>query len=143
MSRNFLHVLLISASAAHKKKSRQSFQALYLTEGQPKVLSILRGMDGCSQKELAEACHVEPATMTALLKNMEQSGLIYKVKIQLASGKRAHSIHLTELGRKRSDEVMQIVEELEQEAFRDFTEQERNTFLELFGRVTENLEDVK
>lgn len=143
MSRKFLHVLLLKTYAAHKKSSRQQFQQLQLTEGQPKVLSILRGIEGCQQKELAEACGVEPATMTALLKNMEQSGLICKEKLQLPGGKRAYRIFLTEKGAKLSGQVMDIVENLEQVAFQDFTEQEKTDFLKLFARVAENLEKAK
>ncbi len=141
MSENYLHVMLISASAAHKKRSRQRFQELNLTEGQPKVLSILLGMEGCQQKELAGACHVEPATMTALLKNMEQSQLIYKERVALPGGKRAYQIYLTEQGKQRAEEVCSIVEEQERVAFQSFSEEERETFLELFSRVTENLQE--
>ena len=141
MSRNFLHVSLIRASAAHKKSSRKNFQQLNLTEGQPRVLSMLREMEGCHQNELASACHVEPATMTSLLRNMEQSNLIFKEKCQLPGGKRAYSIYLTEHGKKSADEVMRIVEELEKTAFEGFSEEEEKTFLDLFSRVTENLEN--
>lgn len=137
---DYLHVLLIRASAAHKKYSRQSFQNLGLSDGQPKVLSILRGMEGCSQKELAKACHVEPATMTSLLKNMEQSDLIRKERQQLSGGKRAYGIFFTEHGQKMSDEVMQIVADLEEVSFADFSEEEKKEFLRLFTKLTENLE---
>ncbi len=140
MKRDFLHVMLIRASASHKKRSRQNFQNLNLTEGQPRVLSILRGMEGCQQKELARACRVEPATMTALLKNMEQSQLVVKEKKQTPGGKRAYSIYLTDYGRQRACEVMNIIEDLELEAFENFTQEEKETFLRLFARVTENLE---
>lgn len=140
MDRKYLHVLLIGASAAHKKKSRQWFQKLNLTEGQPKVLSILRGMEGCQQKELAGACHVEPATMTVLLKNMEQSNLIYKEK-QLLGGKRTYRIFLTEEGKCAADEVIHIVDDLEKEAFRGFSDAEKKNFLELFSRIEKNLNE--
>jgi membrane dipeptidase len=57
-------------------------------------------MEGCQQKELAEACSVEPPTMTVLLKNMEQKGLVYREKKQLPGGFRAYGIFLTEEGKK-------------------------------------------
>lgn len=136
---NYLHVLLIGASAAHKKMSRHSFQELNLTEGQPKVLSILRGMQGCQQKELAEACHVEPATMTVLLRNMEQKQLIYKERRLLAGGKRAFGIFLTEHGQRMSDEVMRVVAQLEEISFAGFSEEERAEFLRLFAKLADNL----
>ena len=143
MKRDFLHVMLIRASASHKKRSRQNFQRLNLTEGQPKVLSILRGMEGCQQKELAKACRVEPATMTSLLKNMEQSGLVTKETAQTPTGKRANSIYLTDYGRQIACEVMNVIEELELKAFQNFTSEEKETFLQLFAKVTENLENIQ
>lgn len=123
----------------HRKKSRQYFQELELTDGQPKVLSILSKMEGCVQKELAEACRVEPATMTSLLKNMEQTNLIVKEKKQI-SGKRAYGIYLTEEGKVLADKVEDIVVKMEQVSFAGFTPEEREQFLELFTRIYQNLE---
>lgn len=123
----------------HRKKSRQYFQELELTDGQPKVLSILSKMEGCVQKELAEACRVEPATMTSLLKNMEQTNLIVKEKKQI-SGKRAYGIYLTEEGKVLADKVEDIVVKMEQISFAGFTPEEKEQFLELFTRIYQNLE---
>ncbi len=134
-----LHELLIRTSSMHRKKSRQYFQELELTDGQPKVLSILSKMEGCVQKELAEACRVEPATMTSLLKNMEQTNLIVKEKKQI-SGKRAYGIYLTEEGKVLADKVEDIVVKMEQVSFAGFTSEEREQFLELFMRIYQNLE---
>lgn len=134
-----LHELLIRTSSMHRKKSRQYFQELELTDGQPKVLSILSKMEGCVQKELAEACRVEPATMTSLLKNMEQTNLIVKEKKQI-SGKRAYGIYLTEEGKVLADKVEDIVVKMEQISFAGFTPEEKEQFLELFTRIYQNLE---
>lgn len=38
-----------------------------LTPGQPKILDYLLSHDGAVQKEIAEACHIEPATITSVL----------------------------------------------------------------------------
>ncbi len=134
-----LHELLIRTSSMHRKKSRQYFQELELTDGQPKVLSVLSKMEGCVQKELAEACRVEPATMTSLLKNMEQTNLIVKEKKQI-SGKRAYGIYLTEEGKVLADKVEDIVVKMEQISFAGFTPEEKEQFLELFTRIYQNLE---
>ncbi|MBQ9122249.1 MAG: MarR family transcriptional regulator [Lachnospiraceae bacterium] len=138
----YFHVLLIKTYAAHKKRSRDAFYAMDLTAGQPKVLSILENMEGCQQKELAEACAVEPPTMTVLLKNMEQKGLIYREKRQLPGGFRAYGIYLTEAGKQANKEVMKIVDEAEDVAFKGFTDKEKEAFMAMFSRVRENLEDV-
>ena len=77
----------------------QEFQKLNITTGQPKVLSILSQKEGYLQKDLAERCHVEPATMTSILKKMEEKELIYKKSESVSGGKRAYAIYLTEQGR--------------------------------------------
>ena len=140
MSDKYLHVLLITASALHKKKCRQQFQLMNLTEGQPKVLSVLRAMEGCLQKELAKACRVEAATMTSILKNMEKSELIYKEPELVSGGKRAYSIHFTEKGKAMALEVNRIVGELESICFDDFSEKEKEEFLSAFSKIVDNLE---
>lgn len=138
----FFHVLLIKTYVAHKKRNRDAFYGMNLTAGQPKVLTVLGRMEGCQQKELAEACGVEPPTMTVLLKNMEQKGLIYREKKQLPGGFRAYGIFLTETGKQATENVLKIVEEAEQVAFKGFTDKDKEMFLDLFSRVRENLEDV-
>ena len=134
----YFHVLLIKTYAAHKKRSRDAFYDLGLTAGQPRVLTILSNMEGCQQKELAEACSVEPPTMTVLLKNMEQKG----EKKQLPGGFRAYGIFLTEEGKKATADVYEIVNEAEEVAFRGFSEAEKETFMSLFSKVKENLEEA-
>lgn len=144
MEENYLHVLLITASALHKKKSRQRFQELNLSEGQPKVLSVLMANEGCLQKELARACHVEPATMTSLLKNMEKQGLICKETDFVSGSKRAYRIYYTEKGRELAVEVDDIVRELEEICFSSFTDSEKEEFLKSFRKIVDNMEqDIK
>ncbi len=134
-----LHHYLIEASGAHYKRSRQELQALDLSPGQPKVLAFLNENEGCSQKELAEQCRVEPATMTILLRNMSHKGLIKKTAANLACGKRAFIITLTELGREKAEHTAGIMDALEQVCYTGFSEQEKETLCQLLQRVTDNL----
>lgn len=143
MKDKYLHVLLIKLAALHKKKSRQRFQEMNLAEGQPKVLSVLLPIEGCLQKDLAQACHVEPATMTSLLKNMEKSELIYKKQDLVSGGKRANRIYFTEKGKELAYRVNHVVGELEKVCFDGFTEKERDDFLDAFSRIINNLEKME
>lgn len=143
MKDTYLHVLLITASALHRERSRKQFQKLNLSDGQPKVLSVLLAMEGCLQKDLAKECHVKPATMTSLLKNMERNELIVKKKELVSGGKRAYRIFFTEKGRKMGERVNSIVEKMEEESFSGFSEEEREQFLDLFSRVVKNLKELE
>ena len=137
---NRFHRLLICASAAHKKYCRQRFQELDLTEGQPKVLSVLSAMENCLQKELAEACRVEPATMTSLITKMEEKRLIVREREIVSGGKRAYRILLTEEGKRVAAEVKAIISIAEQQCFDGFSQEEKELFLKQFAKVAENLE---
>lgn len=134
-----LHLILSNASLAHRKKCRQGFQEMNLTDGQPKVLANLLDNEGMLQKELANICCVEPATMTSLLRKMQEDGLIEKRQVSVSGGKRAYCIYLTEKGRSLAIEVNRIMDEAEVIAFEGFTPGEQRQFLEYIKRLTDNL----
>lgn len=137
-----LHVALIGASSLHKKRSRDAFQAIGLSDGQPKVLAHLLAEEGLLQRELASLCMVEPATMTVLLRKMATDGLIWKDSVRV-QGKRAYRIYLTDKGRSQGEKAMQMVANLENESFRGFSEEEKDQVVNLLLRVFENLRDMK
>ena len=137
--RKRLHVALIEASVTHRRKCRQEYQKMDLSEGQPKVLADLYTFEGHLQKDLAELCHVEPATMTVLLRNMGQKGLIVKKAVHVSGGKRAYDICLTDLGREKALESMEVMDVLEKVGYSGFTEEEKDTLIRLLERVADNL----
>ena len=136
---NRLHSALITTSLIHKKRARQEFQKLDLSEGHPKVLAYLYRHEGCLQKDLAGKCGVEPATMTVLLQNMVSKGLILKDAVHVSGGKRAFGIYLTDLGREKAIKSFEIIDELEKISYKGFTEEEKNTLVELLQRISDNL----
>jgi DNA-binding MarR family transcriptional regulator len=139
VTRKMLHHALIDTSGAHYKRSYPQFQKLDLSPGQPKVLSYLNANEGCPQKELAEQCRVEPATMTVLLRSMELKGLIRKQAVYVSGGKRAFGIYLTERGMELALLVDKIIDDLQKISFKGFTPEEEDKLIELLQRVTDNL----
>lgn len=134
-----LHVALIAASGAHRKRSLGEFAALGLSEGQPKVLAHLLWEEGIPQKELAKRCGVEPATMTVLLRRMKERGLVRKEQVRVSGGKRAFQVYLTARGREVGEKAMEIIRRLEEESCRGFTGEEKDQLLSLLDRVAKNL----
>ena len=130
---------LLETSSAHMQKSREGFQKLDLTDGQPKILYILYIKDGHTQKELASLCKVRESTLTAMLGKMEKGGFIYKEKAIVSGGKRAFRIFLTDAGRKKGKEIMDLVTRIDNASLDGFSEQEVEMFFDMLGRVTENL----
>lgn len=137
-----LHVALIRAAGSHKKACRKEFLKMNLSEGQPKVLSFLKFKEGYLQKELAFACHVEPATMTSILKIMEKNNLIEKRITHVSGGKKAYQIYLTEFGRKKAEEVDDYVDILEEESLNGLSDEEQDLLISLLNRVADNLNQI-
>ena len=134
-----LHLILANASLVHRKRCRQCFQEMNLSEGQPKVLSSLLSNEGIVQRQLAAICCVEPATMTSLLRKMESDGLVTKRQSIVSGGKRANCIFLTEAGREIALAVDKVMSDTEELAFKGFSQKEQELFYELIGRLTDNL----
>jgi DNA-binding MarR family transcriptional regulator len=133
------HKLLIGTLNSHYKQSSSQLRLLGLSSGQPKVLETLKQLESCTQKDLAKACEVEPATITSILPSMEKNDLIKREAIVYEAGKRALSVSLTEKGKAMEGEVARVFDEVEELSFRGFTEEEKETFLSLLERIHTNI----
>ena len=132
-----LHRAFIRTSKMHRKVCQHRFQELGLTEGQPKVLDYLHHHNGCSQKDLAKHCHIQPATATSLLSHLERSGLIYREANQ--EDRRITNVFLTEAGFEAQKQVKQAFCEIDECCFVGFTKEEREEVLCYLDRIYENL----
>ncbi len=135
-----IFLALLETQGAHWNLSRKGFQELELSDGQPKILYILLGHEGCVQKDLAQMCQIRPSTMTVLLEKMKRDGFIYKEPMIVSGGKRANGIFLTEEGRTKAEKIVELVDDLEEKSFHGFSDEERESLLSMLGRVAENLQ---
>ena len=142
MSEKFF-LRLLTVSSAHAEMSRNAFTKLGLTEGQPKILYILRRNDGIVQKDLADYCGIRQSTLTVLLTKMETQGLICREACYISGGKRAFRILLTNEGHAIADRLEEVVEELEAKCFSGFSEKEREQLLNMLTKVEGNIKDEK
>lgn len=131
------HHLLMSGHMLLQKRMLARGKAAGLTIGQPKVLDYLGSHDGVSQRQIAAACCIEPATLTSLLNRMEERGLVERR--MLHGNRRTSYVFLTELGHSLQQQVARDFEELEAEAFRGMTAEERAMVCRALERVCENL----
>lgn len=125
----YFYQALLGLYDAHRSFCTRRFAALGLSTGQPKILSVLLSAEGILQKDLAARCHVEPATMTVLLQNMEKKGLVEKKTTHVSGGKRAYGIYLTEQGHKAAERVMEITMEAERICLQDVPKEEKDALL--------------
>lgn len=133
---------LLETSSAHRKKSREGFQKLDLTEGQPKILYILYIKDGHTQRELAELCKIKESTLTTMLGKMEKEGFIYKEKVMVSGGKRAFRIFLTKEGKEKGKEILELVNRIDKISLQGFSKEEQDLFYSMLKRVADNLNNI-
>lgn len=132
-----LHLALYKAFHAQKNRTRPAMAKIGLSPGQPKVLHFLMRRDSCMQKCIAEALDIEPATVSRLIANMEQAGMIRRAAP--TEDRRAEAISLTGRGRAFHAEWEALCTTVEQEALKGFADEEKEKFVEYLCRMYRNL----
>ena len=132
-----LHMALYSTFHAQKNKLRPGMAAIGLSAGQPKVLTYLSRQNNCMQKDIAAALDTEPATVSQLLNNMDQAGLIKRS--EPAERRRAESVSITEKGREWCAKWQVVCQDVEDISLQGFSENEKEQFLDYLSRMYRNL----
>ncbi len=134
------HKLMLENQAMFAKKVFEQLADREISSGQPKILEYLYEHDGSVQKEIALACRIEQATVTSLLSRMEKKGIIER-KMQ-NDNRRYLYVYLTEKGKEEAGCVKKAFDILEGIALKDFTNKEKEQFVEYLMRVNKNLKEV-
>ena len=116
------HYLLMAGHAIYLKQLMAELYHTGLTPGQPKVLDYLMEHDGANQKEIANACHIEAATLTSVLNGMEAKSL-------------------TDRGREMGREVTEAFARLEEYTFQDIPTEKVGKFMEMFQELYQRMEN--
>jgi Transcriptional regulators len=140
MDKSF-HYLLMINQAIFQKKVFHKLQETGLTPGQPKILDYLSTHDGSTQKNIAYACQIDPATVTGILRRMEEKGLIER-KFKDGNRRSVH-VFLTETGRNEITLIHTMFQKLEKEAFDGISPEEREQFMIIFYKICCNLTDTE
>lgn len=90
------HVMVIKALSAQRGAAYPYLTQEGLSPGQPKILSYLIQHNQCRQKDLATYYNIEPATVSRLLANMEEKGLVRRESRQ--GDKRSATVAITKKG---------------------------------------------
>lgn len=110
--------LMFRTEMARKRRIHPVWTDMGLIAGQPRVLSQLFIKDKITQKELAEACCIEPATLSRALDRLEAMG--YIIRNDNPQCRRSFLISLTEAGKKMAVKVKETFEGLEEEMMEAF-----------------------
>jgi len=132
-----LEMVLSRTFHAQKNKIRPRMADIGLSPGQPKVLDYLSRRDNCMQKDIAAAMDIEPATVSQILSNMEQAGLIKRS--EPAERRRAESVSMTEKGREYYEKWQLLCKEVETISLKGFSQSEKEQYLDYLSRMYRNL----
>lgn len=135
---NKLHYLLMADHSIMQKRIFSNIRYLDLTIGQPKVLDYLYGHDGAIQKDIADGCYIEPASLSNILNGMEKKGLIARRVNE--ENRRNTNIFMTEKGRQLCDVIRQEMGKVEDEALSGLSPDEIVLLLTCLKKIKENLE---
>ncbi|WP_405353916.1 MarR family winged helix-turn-helix transcriptional regulator [Ruminococcus sp.] len=134
-----IHYLLMADHFLVQKSLLASIRESGLTPGQPKILDYLKNHDGCVQKEIARGCHIEPASITVILKGMESKGYIERK--MLGGDRRSLYVFLTDKGKQYVEYLNEKFDKVESMALKNFSDDEKEQFNDLLMRVYENMID--
>ena len=112
-------------------------QEIGLSKGQPPVLLFLDKENSRTQRELADFLNIKPASMSDVLQRMEKNGLVERKRGK--NDLRTMHVTITDKGRKKSDEFLLKERSLDDLFFKGFEDEEKEAFLQMFARMTENL----
>jgi DNA-binding MarR family transcriptional regulator len=121
----------------HFRRREKLLSDLKLYRGQAPVLLLLSERNGLTQKEIAEELKIKPSTVTLILRRMRKRGLISSVRDE--RDKRYTKIYLTEEGKKFICKLKRVFKQLEEECFKDFSEEEKKLLMDFFRRIRDNL----
>lgn len=140
MNQSF-HYLLMINQALFQKKVFNELLDIKLTPGQPKVLEFLSIHDGSMQKDIAYGCQIDPATLTGILRSMEEKDLVERRTIN--SNHRSSYVYLTENGREKGKRVAEAFSKIEEEIFKGINKQEKGQFMDTFYKICSNMTDME
>ncbi|MDO4649740.1 MAG: MarR family transcriptional regulator [Eubacteriales bacterium] len=113
-------------------------RALYNAE-QGKILSALWIKHPQSPSELSERTSLANSTLTAMIKRLEEQGLVETVVAK--DDKRRRVINLTELGASQQEIGDQVSDQLSRIFYRGFKEEEIEALESMLERIYSNLSE--
>ena len=136
-----LHYLLMADHFMIQKALVTNVKGTGLTSGQPKVLDYLKNHNGAVQKDIAAGCHIEPASLTAILNGMETKGLIERRLCP--DNHRFYNVYLTETGHLYVDRLENEFDTIESYALQNFSEADKEQLIEYLSRIYNTMLNYK
>ena len=136
-----LHYLLMAVHTLFQRQVLAELSSLGLTAGQPKVLDYLGIHNGSMQKNIANGCQIDPATLTGLLNRMEEKGLLERRTKD--GNRRSFHIYLTDLGWQRQRDVIAAFRKCEKNLLQDLEPGRAEALTRTLTEFCEKMTDIE
>jgi len=120
------------------KLNYNKLEKIGLYPGQPILLEKINENEGISQTELSKMALKQPATITVMLNKLEKSG--YVKKFPDTKDRRIIRLYLTELGKMKYNEFIDVRKSMGDLLFNDITDEEIGYIYSILVRMKNNLE---
>ena len=133
-----LHFKLLAAHTYFQRVFLKRLQDIYqdILPGQPKVIDFLMYQKHAYQKEIADACLIEPPTLSLILEKMERVGLISRQK-SIFNNKNI-VVQLTEKGESVGRKAQEIFLETEKDFCKNLSQEESEMLPSLLQKICDS-----
>lgn len=118
---------------------RNSLNKIGLYPGQPIILLLIEENPGISQKSLAEYAKISRPTLNVMLTRLQKNGLV-EIKYDKNNSK-ISKVYLTEEGNKKNRYAKEILDNLKDIYYIDFSDREKETFEKLLNKISNSIEN--
>ena len=129
MEKYEIREMMVAMELARRKILQPYFQGLGLSIGQPRILNKLYEKDRITQRELADRCRLDVASISRALDKLEEAG--YLTREKHPDCRRSFLIVLTAAGREKARAVNSKFNELDERIWEGIGEAEMDAFLAL------------
>lgn len=131
---------LLATHLTYKKYILSRLKDFGLKAGQPKIMYYIASNEGCQQKDIAQNCYIESATLSSVLLKMEKRGLIERKRLN--SDKRAYAIYIKDKARPVFEAVQRVFDEVLKLSLEGFSDEEAAEFEKYLERMENNLKNT-
>lgn len=131
-----LHHLWMKTYLRMKRLVMAQAQPLGLSPGQPKILEFLAEHGEHEQKDIAQYCEIEAATVGSILLRMEAAGLV--TRRNRPNNRRSLYVSLTPQGEEMARILQGIFAAAEAQITAGLTGEERETLFRLLSKCLQN-----
>jgi DNA-binding MarR family transcriptional regulator len=137
----YLPYLLNRAGARIATAFSEEVRPLGATLQTWRVLAALHERDGRRMGDLSETTSIEVSTLTRLVDNMEEKGLVTRRRD--AADARAVTLHAAPAGRRMTRIILPIAERYEKVALEGFSEAEAAVLKTALRRLFDNMDGLR